>query len=55
MDRFDLSCVQNFCVGGEKLTQELADRVYEQTKARLYEGYAQSEAGLISANSRRMA
>lgn len=54
MDRFDLSGLQTFSVGGEKLTQELTERVYEQTGARLYEGYAQSEAGLISANSRRM-
>lgn len=52
MDRFDLSSVRAMAVGGEKLTRDLADTVLRQTGHVLYEGYAQSEAGLIAAASR---
>lgn len=52
MDRFDLSSVRAMAVGGEKLTRDLADTVHRQTGHVLYEGYAQSEAGLIAAASR---
>lgn len=52
MDRYDLSSITCFAVGGEKLTQDVADAVYRQTGQVLYEGYAQSEAGLIAANSK---
>ncbi len=51
MQKYDLGSIQTFAVGGEKLTRQLADQVYEQTGKVLYEGYAQSEAGLIAANS----
>lgn len=54
MDRYDLSSITCFAVGGEKLTQDVADAVYRQTGQVLYEGYAQSEAGLIAANSKNM-
>lgn len=52
MDRYDLSSITCFAVGGEKLTRDLADAVLLQTGQPLYEGYAQSEAGLIAANSK---
>lgn len=54
MDKFDLSAVRCFAVGGEKLTRDLAKTVFAQTGQVLYEGYAQSEAGLIAANSKNM-
>lgn len=54
MDRFDLSAITCFAVGGEKLTRDLAQTVHRQTGQVLYEGYAQSEAGLITANSKNM-
>ncbi len=54
MDRYDLSAMVNYGVGGEKLTPDLAQLVYRQTGHVLYEGYAQSEAGLIAANSQRL-
>lgn len=54
MDRYDLSSIRCFAVGGEKLTRDLADAVHRQTGQVLYEGYAQSEAGLIAANSKNM-
>lgn len=54
MDRYDLSSVTNFAVGGEKLPPDLAELVTRQTGRPLYEGYAQSEAGLIAANSKNM-
>lgn len=53
MDRYDLSSVRCYAVGGEKLTRDLAEAVQTQTGQRLYEGYAQSESGLIAANSKR--
>lgn len=40
--------------GGEKLPPDLAEIVEGQTGRPLYEGYAQSEAGLIAANSKNM-
>ncbi|MBP1758895.1 MAG: acetyl-CoA synthetase [Firmicutes bacterium] len=52
MDRYDLSSVRSMAVGGEKLTRDLADTVFAQTGHVLYEGYAQSESGLIAAASR---
>ena len=52
MEHYDLSTVRAMAVGGEKLTRDLADTVYRQTGHVLYEGYAQSEAGLIAAASR---
>ena len=52
MDRFDLSSIDNFAVGGEKLPPDLAKIVTAQTGRPLYEGYAQSETGLIAANSK---
>jgi len=52
MDRYDLSAITNFAVGGEKLTRDLAEAVFGQTGQPLYEGYAQSESGLIAANSK---
>lgn len=52
MHHYDLSAITCFAVGGEKLTQDVADAVYRQTGQVLYEGYAQSEAGLIAANSK---
>ena len=54
MDRYDLSSVTCFAVGGEKLPPDLAEIVEGQTGQPLYEGYAQSEAGLIAANSKNM-
>lgn len=54
MDEYDLSSVTCFAVGGEKLAPDLAETVYQQTGQRLYEGYAQSEAGLIAAGSKNM-
>lgn len=54
MDRYDLSSVTNYAVGGEKLTPDLAQRVLAQTGHVLYEGYAQSECGLIAAVSKNM-
>ena len=52
MDRYDLSSIDNFAVGGEKLPPDLAETVLRQTGRPLYEGYAQSETGLIAANSK---
>lgn len=54
MDRYDLSSVTNYAVGGEKLPPDLAQRVLAQTGHVLYEGYAQSECGLIAAVSKNM-
>lgn len=54
MDKYDLSSVTNYAVGGEKLTPDLAQRVLAQTGHVLYEGYAQSECGLIAAVSKNM-
>lgn len=54
MDRFDLSSVTNYAVGGERLTQDVDDAVFRQTGQHLWEGYAQSEAGLIAANTKNM-
>lgn len=54
MDRYDLSSVTNYAVGGEKLSPDLARVVKEQTGHVLYEGYAQSEAGLIASASQRL-
>ena len=54
MDRYDLSSVTNYAVGGEKLPPDLAQTVLAQTGHVLYEGYAQSECGLIAAVSKNM-
>ena len=54
MDKYDLSSITNYAVGGEKLSPDLAQRVKEQTGHVLYEGYAQSEANLIAAASKRL-
>lgn len=54
MDKYDLSSVTNYAVGGEKLSTDLARVVAEQTGHVLYEGYAQSEAGLIASASKVM-
>ncbi len=53
MEQYDLSSIRCYAVGGEKLTRDLAEAVQRQTGQRLYEGYAQSESGLIAANSKR--
>lgn len=52
LDRYDLSSVTCWAVGGEKLLPDLAETVRAQTGQPLYEGYAQSEAGLIAALSK---
>lgn len=54
MDRYDLTSVTNYAVGGEKLPPDLARTVLAQTGHVLYEGYAQSECGLIAAVSKNM-
>lgn len=54
MQHYDLSALTNYAVGGEKLSPALAQRVWEQTGHRLYEGYAQSECSLIAAVSKNM-
>lgn len=54
LTNYDLSSVTCFAVGGEKLPPDLAEIVEGQTGQPLYEGYAQSEAGLIAANSKNM-
>mgnify|MGYP002640894417 CR=1 FL=1 len=54
MDRYDLSSITNYAVGGEKLPPDLAQTVLAQTGHPLYEGYAQSEAGLIASASQVM-
>ena len=54
MDRYDLSSITNYAVGGEKLLPDLAQTVTQQTGHVLYEGYAQSEAGLIASASQVM-
>lgn len=54
MDKYDLSALTNLAVGGEKLSPDLAQRVLAQTGHVLYEGYAQSECGLIAAVSKNM-
>ncbi len=54
MDRYDLSSVTTYAVGGEKLLPDLAQTVLAQTGHVLYEGYAQSECGLIAAVSKNM-
>ena len=40
MDKYDLSSITNYAVGGEKLLPDLAKVVQEQTGQPLYEGYA---------------
>ena len=52
MDKYDLSSITNYAVGGEKLLPDLAKVVQEQTGQPLYEGYAQSETNLIAAASK---
>lgn len=52
MDRYDLSSITNYAVGGEKLSPDLVNVVREQTGHPLYEGYAQSETNLIAAASK---
>ena len=54
MDQFDLSSVTCFAVGGEKLTRDLAAVVTRQTGRPLYEAYAQSETGIIAANTKTL-
>lgn len=54
MDKYDLSSITNYAVGGEKLPLDLAQKVKEQTGHVLHEGYAQSEAGLIASASKVM-
>lgn len=54
MDRYDLSSVTNCGVGGERLLPDLTAAVKAQTGQRLYEGYAQSEAGLIASASKAL-
>ncbi|MCI5498786.1 MAG: AMP-binding protein [Clostridiales bacterium] len=54
MDKYDLSSITNYAVGGEKLSPDLARTVKEQTGHVLYEGYAQSETNLIAAASKRL-
>lgn len=54
MNHYDLSAVTCFAVGGDKLPPDLAESVYQQTGRHLYEGYAQSETGLIAAASKNM-
>ena len=54
MDKYELSSLTNLAVGGEKLPPDLAQRVLAQTGHVLYEGYAQSECGLIAAVSKNM-
>lgn len=54
MDKYDLSSIDCFAVGGEKLPPDLPGVVEAQTGRPLYEGYAQSEAGLIAANTKNM-
>ena len=54
MDQFDLSSLTNCAVGGEKLQADVAQRVMDQIGQPLYEGYAQSETGLIAAVSKNM-
>jgi acetyl-CoA synthetase len=54
MDRYDLSSLSNCAVGGEKLQSDVAQRVMDQIGQPLYEGYAQSETGLIAAVSKNM-
>ena len=51
MDRYDLSSITCYAVGGEKLTRDVEEAVFAQTGYHLNEGYAQSEAGLIAAHS----
>lgn len=52
MDRYELSSINCYAVGGEKLTRDVAQGVLDQVGYHLFEGYAQSEAGLIAANSK---
>lgn len=54
MDQYDLSSLTNCAVGGEKLQDDLAQTVLQQTGHVLYEGYAQSETNLIAAASKNM-
>lgn len=54
MDRYDLSSVTNFAIGGEKLPPDLPPVIEAQTGRPVYEGYAQSETNLIAANSKNM-
>lgn len=52
MDKYDLSSITNYAVGGEKLSPDLVNVVRAQTGQPLYEGYAQSETNLIAAASK---
>ena len=54
MDRFDLSAVTNYAIGGEKLPPDLPPVIAAQTGQPVYEGYAQSETNLVAANSKNM-
>ena len=54
MDRFDLSSVTNYAIGGEKLPADLPPRITAQTGLPVYEGYAQSETNLVATNSKNM-
>ena len=54
MDKYDLSSVTNFAIGGEKLPPDLPPVIEAQTGRPVFEGYAQSEANLIAANSKNM-
>ncbi|MEG2000612.1 MAG: AMP-binding protein, partial [Evtepia sp.] len=54
MDKYDLSAIRTYCIGGEKLVRDLAETIQAQTGKPLYEAYAQTEAALIACNSRRL-
>lgn len=54
MDRYDLSSVTNYAIGGEKLPADLPPLIAAQTGQPVYEGYAQSETNLVAANSKNM-
>lgn len=49
-----LPSVDCWAIGGEKLPPALAEEIINATGRPLFEGYAQSEAGLIASNSKNM-
>ena len=48
--KYDLSALKHCCSAGEALDSTVADSFFEKTGLKIYEGYGQTETGLLCAN-----